>query len=91
MRLEWSAFALADREAIFDFIEADSPRAAAAVDDRIREQAESLIAFPEKGRPGRVEATRELVVGGTPYVAVYRLGENRITIIRILHGAQAWP
>ena len=35
LRLEWSAFALADRTAIFDYIEADSPRAATAVDARI--------------------------------------------------------
>ena len=28
MRLEWSAFALEDRAAIFDHIEAESPRAA---------------------------------------------------------------
>jgi plasmid stabilization system protein ParE len=25
MRLNWSAYALADRDAIFDYIEADSP------------------------------------------------------------------
>ena len=35
MHLEWSLFALSDREAIFDYIEADSPRAAISVDDRI--------------------------------------------------------
>jgi toxin ParE1/3/4 len=37
MVLEWSAFALADREAIFDYIEADSSRAAISTDDRIKE------------------------------------------------------
>jgi toxin ParE1/3/4 len=36
LRLEWSAYALDDRTAIFDYIEADSPRAAVAVDERIR-------------------------------------------------------
>jgi toxin ParE1/3/4 len=36
MRLEWSVLAQADREAIFDFVEADSPRTAAVTDDRIR-------------------------------------------------------
>ena len=30
-----------DREAILDYIEADSPRAAATVDDRIKSQVES--------------------------------------------------
>jgi toxin ParE1/3/4 len=38
MRLEWSIFAQVDRDAIFDYIEADSPQAAIMVDDRIRSQ-----------------------------------------------------
>jgi toxin ParE1/3/4 len=46
MRLEWSAFAQADREAIFNYIEADSPQAAVTVDDRIRVQVEELMQFP---------------------------------------------
>ena len=66
MQLEWSVFAQADREAIFDYIEADSPQAAIAVDDRIREQVEGLIKFPEMGRPGRVNGTRELIIQRTP-------------------------
>jgi len=31
MRIEWTLFAMNDREAIFDYIEPDSPRAAALV------------------------------------------------------------
>lgn len=62
MRLEWTKLAHADREAIFDYIEAESPLAAVAVDDRIREQVERLIRFPMSRRPGRVRGTRELVI-----------------------------
>jgi addiction module RelE/StbE family toxin len=91
MRLEWSAYALADRIAIFDYIEADSPRAAVAVDDRIREQAETLAQFPNSGRPGRIEGTRELVISRTPYIVAYRITENTVRILRVLHGARRWP
>lgn len=42
--------ALADRDAIFDHIEADSPRAAVTVDERIEEAAQQLVDFPEIGR-----------------------------------------
>ena len=91
MRLEWSAYALADRIAIFDYIEADSPRAAVAVDDRIREQAETLAHFPNSGRPGRIEGTRELVISRTPYIVAYRITENTVRILRVLHGARRWP
>jgi len=73
MQLEWSVFALTDRDAIFDFIETDSPRTAIAVDDRMQISVENLAQFPEMGRPGRIEGTRELVVSATPYIAVYRI------------------
>lgn len=91
MRLEWSAFALADRDRIFDYIEQDSSRAAVVVDDRIREQVEVLREFPALGRPGRVEGTRELVISRTPYIAAYRIEGNTVHILRVLHGAQLWP
>ncbi len=73
MRLEWSRLAQADRNAIFDYIEADSAQAAITVDDRIRTQVEGLMRFPASGRPGRVEGTRELVIVHTPYIAAYRV------------------
>src|SRR5271157_1278494 len=91
MRLEWSLFAQADRDAIFDYIEADSLQAAITVDDRIRVQVEGLVQFPESGRPGRIEGTRELVIQRTPYVAAYRITGNTVRILRVLHGAQQWP
>lgn len=91
MQLEWSQFARADREAIFDYIEADSPQAAIAVDDRIRQQVEKLMTFPEIGRPGRIDGTRELTIPRTPYIAVYRIARKTIRILRVLHGAQMWP
>jgi addiction module RelE/StbE family toxin len=91
MRLEWSVFSLADRTAIFDYIEADNPRAAVSVDDRIQTCVEGLAQFPEMGRSGRIEGTRELVASGTPYIAAYRITGDTVRILRVLHGAQQWP
>lgn len=91
MKLVWSAFALADRESIFTHIEADNPRAAITVDERIATAARGLIDFPKSGRPGRVSGTRELVITGTPYIAAYAVTANTIRILRVLHGAQRWP
>lgn len=91
MRLEWSIFAQADRDEIFDYIEADSPQAAVAVDEGIVEQVERLARFPELGRPGRVEGTRELVIPRTPYIAAYRVRGRTVRILRVLHGARRWP
>lgn len=91
MRLTWSAFALADRDAIFTHIEADSPRAAATVDEHIAQAVLRLVEFPESGRPGRVSGTRELIIPRTLYVAAYALTTDRIRILRVLHGAQMGP
>jgi len=91
VRLEWSAFAIEDRDGIFDYIEEDSPHAAVVVDDRIRMQVKQLLQFPETGRPGRIEGTRELVIGQTSYIAAYRVTGDTVRILRVLHGAQLWP
>lgn len=91
MRIEWSLFAMNDREAIFDYLEADNPRAAVRIDDRIEAHVELLVETPEIGRPGRIEGTRELVIPRTPYVAAYRIEGEIVTVLRVLHGAQEWP
>lgn len=91
MKLEWSRLAMEDRGRIFDYIEQHDPRAAATTDNRIREQIETLSIFPESGRPGRVEGTRELAITRTPYVAAYRIETDAVRVLRILHGAQLWP
>ncbi len=91
MKLQWSRFAFEDRIAIFDYIEQDNPRVALRVDERIKSSIERLTAFPEMGRVGRVDGTRELVISNTPYIAAYQIMEDAILILRILHGAQPWP
>jgi len=89
--IEWSLFAFEDRTRIFDYIEQDNPTAAIAVDERIMEQTATLARFPESGRPGRVDTTRELVVGHTPFIVVYHVQNDTVRILRILHSAQSWP
>jgi addiction module RelE/StbE family toxin len=91
MRLEWAAYAIEDRITIFDFIEADNPLAAATVDERISQQVRQLIRHSESGRIGRVEGTRELIIDRTPFIAAYRITNDTVRILRVLHGAQQWP
>jgi addiction module RelE/StbE family toxin len=91
LKIVWSAYALADRHAIFSFLEARNPAAAVRIDEHIVATLRQLLRFPESGRPGRVAGTRELVVPRTPYIAVYVVVADRIRILRLLHGAQHWP
>lgn len=91
MILQWSPLALEDRENTFDHIEQENPRAAVAVDDCIRDQIDNLVKFPEIGRSGRIEGTRELVINHTSYIAAYCILGDTVRILRVLHGAQLWP
>lgn len=91
MILVWTEQALAQRFEQLDFIAQDSPAAAITMDERIEHSTAGLQDHPERGRPGRVAGTRELVIPRTPFIAVYRLRGERIEILRLLHGAQKWP
>lgn len=91
MIIVWLSRARADRKSQIAYISKDSPKAAIEQGDRIESQAEILSAYPEVGRDGRIEGTRELVVSRTPFVLVYRVRQGRIEILRLLHGAQMWP
>ena len=59
--------------------------------DRIRMGARRIGKHPQMGRTGRVAGTRELVVPGTPFVVAYRVQRRRVTVLRVLRGAQRWP
>lgn len=68
-----------------------APRAAAIVDERIETAIETLPALPDRGRPGRIAGTRELLIAGTSCIAAYRVSGDTIRVLRILHMAQMWP
>lgn len=90
MTIRWSQTASTDFAGQIAFIHAERPRAAERVGRLILDQIESLSVHPRRGRIGRLEGTRELVVA--PFVIVYEIGAaGSITIVRVLHGRQNWP
>jgi addiction module RelE/StbE family toxin len=90
-RLEYSPRYFRRLEDIRERIAADNPAAAVRMIERIRAAVERLAAFPAIGRPGRVAATREFVIPGTPYISPYRVKGDVVQIITVLHSAQRWP
>ena len=90
MNLVWTRPARADRREIFEFIEADSIRAACKMDLIFAEKAAILTRFPEIGRPGRVPGTRELFAH-RHYFLIYRVRGNTVQILRLLHTSRQWP
>lgn len=91
MGIVWAASSLRDLRAHLAYLAERNPAAARRAQTAIREAVERLAEYPHRGRPGRYEGTRELVIGGLPYVVVYIAGDGEITILRVLHAAQAWP
>ena len=84
----WSRKARGNLRDIRDFVPLDKPDAAARLAVRIVSVAEVLRLHPRLGRPSAEPGTRELVIGGTPYVVFYRADKQRITILKVLHGAR---
>jgi toxin ParE1/3/4 len=91
VKIRWTLPAANQLRKIFEYIADDNPGAAARTVQRIRKTIIQSGRMPHAARIGRVAGTREVVVPGTSYVVAYRVLENTIHILAILHGAQAWP
>jgi toxin ParE1/3/4 len=93
MKLKWTHQAFGDRNAIMDHIAKDNVIAAFEMDERIARAVENLSLFPQMGRLGRVNGTRELVAAKSDFIVAYKLNEDAgdILILRVIHGAQQWP
>ncbi len=91
MQLRWTQEAAADLESIADYLFEQTPDHAARLVRALYDAPATLLTFPNRGRLGRKEGTRELVMSPLPYIVVYAVRGDAIFIVRILHGAQQWP
>ena len=92
MRLEWSPHAVADLKAISEYIEQDrSLETANRITRAIYSAIQGLRTTPYRGRHGRMEDTREMVVSSLPYIVVYRAFDEHLLILNIVHGTQRRP
>ncbi len=90
MKLRWLSSALVELDRAYAYIAQDNPKAAGHVFRRIRAAAQHLKQFPEAGRPGHVLGTRELPVGGLPYLVVYRVSGDCVEILQVFHTSIDW-
>jgi toxin ParE1/3/4 len=91
MKIRWVSLALDDLAEAADFISKDNPEAARKMVRRIWEAANLLAEHPDAGRAGRVPGTRELIIGGAPFILPYRVKDNTVQILCVLHSARKWP
>ena len=90
MKVIWSEYAENDLDAIVEYIANDNFHASLELDDLLRSSANGLAVFPERGRPGRIPCTRELVIHKN-YILVYVVAPDAIKIVTVLHSARQWP
>jgi addiction module RelE/StbE family toxin len=90
VKIRWIAAANRDRTDIIDYIAAENPRAALAMDRRFSEAADKLAAFPMIGRIGAVSGTRELFPHDS-YRLVYEVDGETVWILALVHTARQWP
>lgn len=91
MKIRWTD--TADREllAIVAYIYPHNKEAALKLYRVTRSKVLQLTRFPNSGRAGRIDGTRELVIRGTPCLAIYLILDDTVWIAHMLHNAQAWP
>ena len=88
VEIVWSALARTRLREIRAYVARDKPEAAERLATRIVAMIEALRSHPHLGRVGSELGVRELVIGGTPYIVLYRVQGQRVTISTIWHGAQ---
>ena len=91
MKLRWTRLAIADLDAAYDHVAADNPDAAQRMIEQIESATRVLVRHPAAGRLGRVPATRELVITGTPFIVAYRHRRGAVEILAVIHGSRKWP
>ena len=91
LKLVWTKLAISDLDDVYEYVAATNTGAAMALIARIEKAITALRFTPNMGRPGRISGTRELVVTGTPFIVPYRVKEDRIEIIAVIHSARRWP
>lgn len=88
--LIWTEAALADRRAIYRYLEERNPWAAIALDQVIADRINRLRDHPSLGHPGRVAGTRELLVH-RHCIVIYDSSGAQVRVLRLLHTSQDWP
>jgi toxin ParE1/3/4 len=91
MRVRWTPAAAENLEHINNYLAEHHPQFAQSTVLELYEAIRSLKTSPWRGRPGREDGTRELVLPRLPYIVAYRIKEESIEILHIYHGAQKRP
>ena len=91
MKIRWTPRASKQLEAIYSYVADHSLQVAETLVEQLYSAIKILERYPESGRRGRIEGTRELVVTNSPYIVFYRIRRDRVHILAIIHAARKLP
>lgn len=90
MQVNWTKRAAANFDSILSHIEKDNPSAAKKFMLETLGKIANLETYPLFGRAGIVPLTRELVIHEN-YIVYYRINDETIEILRVLHVRRKYP
>lgn len=92
LQILWTPAAERDLDHIEKHISKNNPGAALSVVLEVIGTEILLAEHTHIGKPGRVHGTREFVVPDYPsYILIYRVKDDVLEILRVLHAALKWP
>ena len=91
MKVLFSQAARDDIASIHDYIHPLNPNAAARVVLAIQTSTNRLGSFPNSGRLGGVERTREIIVPRLPYIVAYCIRPDFVEVLAVFHAAENKP
>lgn len=92
MKVHWTNNAIAHLVDIYEYIACNSPFYAKRTIDIITRRSEQLVSFPMSGHSVpeyETEDIREIIEN--PYRMIYRLKQDQIDVLAVLHCAQRLP
>ena len=91
MKIHWTIPAQKDLRIIESYIKQENPTAAINVISQIIKKVKTLIDNPSIGKPGRFLGTRELIIHNLPYIIPYRVKNEIIEVLRVIHTSRKYP
>jgi len=91
--IRWTESAWEDLDGIADYLLAEGMAFDAVAESvkRIFKAPEYLATLPGAGKPGRMSNTREWLIKNTPYALIYTVRDDKVRILRVMHGSRQFP
>ena len=88
-QVRWTPGARRELGRAFTFYRLIDADLAVRIAGLIEAKADWLAEFPTTGTPFAA-GLRKSLVGGTPYLIIYRVRRTAVEILRVRHGAEDW-